>query len=285
MAFAYFDRIKETSTSTGTGAITLGGAVSGFQAFSARYSNGDTFYYTITDQIGSNWEVGSGTYSSSGNQLTRTTVLASSNSGAAVNFTSGFLYVFVDLPAAVLPSSSATLVNTLVSTLSSLASIGTVTTGTWNGTTIAVNHGGTGATTLTGVLKGNGTAAFTAATAGTDYVAPGTVTAFSAQQYFAAQALTSGSSIAWNCQTQQAASLTLATNATLANPTNQKNGSTYTLIITQDGTGSRTLAYGTNYKFPGGTAPTLSTAAGAVDILTFISNGTQMYGVAQLAFA
>ena len=65
-----------------------------------------------------------------------------------------------------------TLVNTAVTTLSSLASIGTITTGTWNGSAIGVAYGGTGATTLTGVLKGNGTSAFTAAVDGTDYLSP-----------------------------------------------------------------------------------------------------------------
>lgn len=67
---------------------------------------------------------------------------------------------------------SGTLVNSAVTTLSSLSSIGTITTGTWNGSTIAVANGGTGATTLTGVLKGNGTSAFTAAVDGTDFLSP-----------------------------------------------------------------------------------------------------------------
>lgn len=102
MVFAYFDRVKETSTTTGTGALSLGGAVSGFRAFSSVYSNADTFYYSITDLSGPNWEVGLGTYTSSGNKLTRTTVLSSSNAGSLVNFTSGSLLAWVDLPAAAL---------------------------------------------------------------------------------------------------------------------------------------------------------------------------------------
>ena len=98
MAFVYFDRVKETSTTTGTGSITLGGAVSGFISFSSVYSAGDTMYYCITDQNGANWEVGLGTYNSGA--LARTTVKASSNAGAAVNFTSGSLYVFTTIAAA-----------------------------------------------------------------------------------------------------------------------------------------------------------------------------------------
>lgn len=105
MAFAYFDRVKETSATTGTGPLTLAGAVSGFRTFASVYSTSDTMYYTITDQTGANWEVGLGTYSGT-NTLTRTTVLSSSNAGSAVNFTSGSLFVFVDLPKAALPTAS-----------------------------------------------------------------------------------------------------------------------------------------------------------------------------------
>ncbi len=97
MAFAYFDRVKETSSTAGLGAITLAGAVGGFQAFSARYANGDTLHYTITHPNGS-WEVGLGTWLTGG-QLARTTVLASSNSNALVNFAAGTKEVFVTHPA------------------------------------------------------------------------------------------------------------------------------------------------------------------------------------------
>lgn len=104
MAFKYIDRVKETSSTTGTVALSLGGAVSGFQTFASNYSDGDTFYYNVTDQSGSAWEVGLGTYTSTGNKLTRTTVLASSNSGSAVNFTSAALYCATSLAAAALPN-------------------------------------------------------------------------------------------------------------------------------------------------------------------------------------
>lgn len=100
MAFKYFDRVKETSVTTGTGAIALGGASTGFISFQSVYSNADTLYYCIQDQTGPNWEVGLGTYASSGNLLQRTTVLASSNAGSAVSFTSASLYIFATVPAA-----------------------------------------------------------------------------------------------------------------------------------------------------------------------------------------
>lgn len=94
MSFNYFDRVKESSTTTGTGNISLGGAISGFITFSSVFSNGSNMYYCIADQSASNWEVGVGTYNTSGNTLSRTTVLASSNSGSKVNFTSMSLFVF-----------------------------------------------------------------------------------------------------------------------------------------------------------------------------------------------
>ena len=98
MALVLKDRVKETSTTTGTGTFTLAGASTGFQSFSA-VGDGNTTYYAIALQGGSEWEVGIGTYTSSGTTLARTTVLASSNSGSAVNFSAGTKDVFVTMPA------------------------------------------------------------------------------------------------------------------------------------------------------------------------------------------
>jgi len=109
--------------------------------------------------------------------------------------------------------------------------------------------------------------------------------AYTKQQNIVQATLSDGANIAWDLDTDQSSIVTLAGNRTLDNPTNQKAGGTYALIVKQDATGGRTLAYGTVYKFPGGTAPTLSTAANAIDLLTFISDGTDMYGVATLAFS
>jgi hypothetical protein len=89
------DRVQETSTTTGTGTITLAGAVSGFQSFSA-IGNANTTYYAIVG--GTQWEVGLGTYTSSGTTLSRDTVLASST-GSKINFSAGTKLVYVTLPA------------------------------------------------------------------------------------------------------------------------------------------------------------------------------------------
>jgi hypothetical protein len=96
MSLVIADRVKETTSTTGTGTVTLLGASMGFQSFAA-IGNGNTTYYTIAGQGTSEWEVGVGTYTSSG--LARTTVLASSNSGSLVNFSAGTKDVFVTYPA------------------------------------------------------------------------------------------------------------------------------------------------------------------------------------------
>lgn len=98
MPLVIADRVQETTTTAGTGTITLAGAVTGFQSFAA-IGNGNTTYYTIAHTTLAEWEVGVGTYTSSGTTLARTTVLASSNSGSAVNFSAGTKNVFCTYPA------------------------------------------------------------------------------------------------------------------------------------------------------------------------------------------
>jgi hypothetical protein len=99
MALVVADRVKETTTTTGTGAITLAGAEVNFVAFSSVLSDGDTTYYAIVDDSNQDFEVGLGTYATSGNTLTRTTVLASSNGGSAVDLSAGSKEVFITYPA------------------------------------------------------------------------------------------------------------------------------------------------------------------------------------------
>ena len=96
MALVLKDRLKETTTTTGTGTYTLAGAVTGFEAFS-QVGNGNTTYYCCTD--GTDFEIGIGTYASSGTTMARTTILQSSNSDNAVSWSSGTRTVFCTLPA------------------------------------------------------------------------------------------------------------------------------------------------------------------------------------------
>ena len=99
MALVLADRVKETTTTTGTGTITLNGAEANFVTFSSVLSNGDTTYYAIVDDTNNDFEVGLGTFTTSGTTLTRTTVLSSSNSGSAVDLSAGTKEVFVNYPA------------------------------------------------------------------------------------------------------------------------------------------------------------------------------------------
>ena len=99
MALVINDRVKVTSTTTGTGAMALGSAVTGFETFAAGIGNNNTTYYCIFNQGTTEFEVGLGTLDGSSANLTRTTVISSSNSDAAVNFTSGTKDVFCTLPA------------------------------------------------------------------------------------------------------------------------------------------------------------------------------------------
>jgi hypothetical protein len=97
MALVVNDRVKETSTTTGTGSFTLDGAVTGFETFSSAIGNTNTTYYAIALQGGSEFEVGLGTVSAG--VISRDTVLSSSNSDALVNFSAGTKDVFCTLPA------------------------------------------------------------------------------------------------------------------------------------------------------------------------------------------
>ena len=96
MALVLKDRVKETTTTTGTGTYTLAGAVTGFEAFSS-VGDGNTTYYSCTD--GTDFEVGIGTYTASGTTLARTTILQSSNSDSAVSWSSGTKTIFCAQPA------------------------------------------------------------------------------------------------------------------------------------------------------------------------------------------
>ena len=98
MALILADRVQDTTTTTSTGTITLSGtAPTGYQNFSV-IGNGNTTYYTIAGQGTSEWEVGIGTYTSSGTTLSRDFVFSSSNSGSKVNFSAGTKDVFVTAP-------------------------------------------------------------------------------------------------------------------------------------------------------------------------------------------
>lgn len=130
-----------------------------------------------------------------------------------------------------------------------------------NGTTIQELQSGDA---VTGLVIGTDVQAYDADTAKTDVAQ-----SFTAAQRGSITALTDGATITPDFAAANNFSVTLGGNRALANPTNLTAGQSGVIVITQDGTGSRTLSYGSYFKFPGGTAPTLTTTAAAVDVLCY----------------
>ena len=151
----------------------------------------------------------------------------------------------------------------------------------------AVSAGGTGVGTLTGIVKGNGTSAFSAATAGTDYVTPSstetltnktltnpTVTNY-VESVVAIGNTGTSQSIALTSGTVQTATLT--GNCTFTMPT-ATAGKSFILLLRQDGTGNRTATFTPNVKWGSAGTPTITATAGKMDILSFVADGTNWYG-------
>ena len=165
-----------------------------------------------------------------------------------------------------------------ISSGSAIFSQGTVTT--FNSTTGTISDL---STTLTGDL----TISTGSATVGTRVAVVNTAQEYTATHNFNATSLTisTGSTIAWDLSANQVAKLEVTTNSTLSTPTNPVDGATYMLVVTQGTAGNNTLSFSTAYKFPGGSAPVLSTGSADVDVLAFVSNGTVLYGVTSQDFS
>jgi hypothetical protein len=253
MALVLYDRVQQTGTANTTVSFTLSGSVTGYQSFSV-VGNGNTTYYGATDTSG-NWEVGVGTYSTTGPTLTRTTILSSSNSGSAVTF-SGTVTVFVTYPSST---------SIYEDTSGNVSPLGTIASGTWNGSTIGVAYGGTGVTASSGansvmLRDANQNVAINRLNQGTTTVtaAGGTTT------------LTVASTFSWvlNGTGGQTFRLPDATTLTATTAFEFNNNATGTLTIVDNASG----AVGT--VAPGGAAAisllTNSTVAGLWDVHAYI---------------
>lgn len=143
MALVVADRVQETTTTSGTGTLSLGGAVSGYSTFVSRIGSGNTTYYTIYDNIAQVWEVGIGTVTAGApNTLSRTTVLSnSSGTTSPITLAGNTASVFCTYPAEKSVNLDAS---------GNVTALGTVSSGVWQGTTVATLYGGTGVTTSTG---------------------------------------------------------------------------------------------------------------------------------------
>ena len=327
MALVVKDRVKEQTSTTGTGTLTLGGTTTGFQTFSV-IGDGSTTYYAIVHQSLDEWEVGLGTYTASGTTLSRDTILDSSNSGSAVNFSAGTKDVFITYSAdkAIYRDASGNVSVTFATSATNATNAvsATFATSATNATNAVSATFATSATNASYALSatnanfatsatyaidaGNAVSATFAASAtnATNAVnlAGGTVSAttgtFSTsikvggvspdKQFEITQSarahittLTDAASISVDFDTAQNFTVTLGGNRTLENPSNIDPGQTGSIFVAQDGTGGRTLSFGTYWNFAGGTPPTLSTAVSAIDRIDYITyTSISIHSVASL---
>lgn len=270
------DRVLESSITAGTGTLTLVGALTGYRTFNSAFSNGNIVYYTIDDGLG-NWEVGYGTVGTG--TLTRSTVLESSNANALVVFTSVSKRVFCTAPVpALLPDQTGNSTK-ILSTDGSNPSWITPNAGTVTAVSVVSANGFAGtssggatpaltlSTSITGVLKGNGTA-ISAATSGTDYS-------------LGTSALTTGILKS----TTATGALTIAIAADF--PTLNQNtsgtaaGLSTTLVVGSGGTGATTLA--ANSVLLGNATSALQTVAPSTSGNVLTSNGTTWASTAPAA--
>jgi hypothetical protein len=277
MALIVKDRVQETTTTEGTGTLTLDGAVTGFQTFSSAIGNTNTTYYAISSQ-GSEFEVGIGTVGAG--TLARTTILASSNGGSVVTLSAGTKNVFCTQPAGKAlytdASNNAIALGTPASATLTNATGLPISTGVDGlGTNVATFLGTPSSANLaSAVTDETGSGALVFGTSPT--VNNPTVTNY-VETVVAIGTVTTSNTISLTNGTVQTATLTASTACTFTMPT-ATAGKSFILLLKQaaaTGNGSATF---TGVKFPASGAPTITATAGKMDILTFVADGTNWYG-------
>lgn len=202
------------------------------------------------------------------------TLTTGTTTSTASNITNGTIQTLT-ASTALISQGSAILTQGTIGTLNST----TGTIGNLNSTTGTIGN-------FTTTLTGDVTISTGSATVGTRVAVLNTAQQYSRAHNFAATALTiTSGTIPWNLAENQVATLTVTTNSTMNTPTNPQAGSTYVMIVTQGTGGSNTLSFSTAYKFPGGTVPVLSTGSAQIDVVSFVSNGTVLFGVSSQNFS
>ena len=239
---ALADLVLMTTATTGTGTITLGSAVTGYRSFStAGIANGTVVSYAIED--GTNRETGRGTYTTSGTTLTRT--LKASSTGSLLNL-SGNAQVMITAITDDFTEKQSTSEKAQANGYASLNSTGNVPSAQLNNASVATIRAGKSSTTVVNPANAAGAMAFAA--------------------------LTDASTVAIDLDTGPNFTLLttsgVGTGRTLGLPTNGNPGQFYTITITSDAA-SRTLAYNSAFKWPGGTVGAITTTSGGKDKLSF----------------
>lgn len=214
-----------------------------------------------------------------GTAATFTSSTLGTTTATAANITNGTIQTLTSSTATITGGTFSGLLNSSTGTFSGAINSTLGTIGTLNSTTGTIGN-------FTTTLTGDVTISTGSATVGTRVSVVDTAQEYTRTHNFNATSLTiSTGTVAWDLSQNQVARLEVTTNSTMQNPTNPVDGATYMLIVTQGTGGSNTLSFSTAYKFPGGTAPTLSVGSADVDVLTFVSNGTVLYGVASQDFS
>jgi len=307
MPLALNDRVQQTGTANTTVSFTLSGSVAGFQSF-AVVGNGNTTYYGSFDGSG-NWEVGVGTYSTTGPTLTRTTILSSSNSNTAVTF-SGAINIFVTYP------SSKSIYE---DELGNVSPLGTIASGVWQGSTVGVAYGGTGVTTSSGansvmlrdanqnvaINRLNQSNTATTAAAGTTILTAAstysqTLNGSTTQTYRMPDATTLTTGVAFEFNNNSSGLLTIQDSA-LATITTITSGGAIELVLLSNGTVAGTwdvhgylpenVTWGTNALALGSTVisggtwqgGTINTGYGGTNLTTFGAANNALYSTSASA--
>ena len=235
---------------------------------------------TGTRLVSTNASITTGTINNATLGTTNGTAATFTNATATgANITTGTIQTLTSSTATITGGTFSGLLNSSTGTFSGSINSTLGTIGTLNSTTGTIGN-------LSTTLAGDMTISQGTATAGTRLAALNTAQEYTRTHNFDATSLTiTSGTIPWDLSQNQVAKLTVTTNSTMNTPTNPVDGATYMLIVTQGTGGSNTLSFSTAYKFPGGSAPVLSTGSSQVDVLAFVSNGTVLYGVSNQNFS